>query len=216
MLASLVLKDAMLVRWRVLVGAAFVVFVFVVSGQLSLMNGAWIHVATWMVMGQAAMVEEKSRAEVLLGTLPLSRRQIVVGRYLSVVTCAVALLVLSSTGMVAAAVALQRPLVAVRLAPFACVGLGMTLVFWAVAIPLLAHYGVTRAQMPLRFAMVLTMLAPGLLIQASTAFPATAGFVQWLARQPSWWLAGSGAVLGVLLALASYPLAAYLYERRDL
>lgn len=216
MLGALVVKDLMLIRTRALLGVVAMVAAVVTAARISPMHGLWINMATWIFVGQAGAAEEKSRADVLLGVLPVHRRQVVAGRYLSMLIFALVLCALTAIGSVVAAAAAGRPLDAAPLLPLVLAGAGGTLAFAAFAMPLTAHYGVTRSLSAINLLAIL-LLAPLPLVRlAAREWPGLAGLAHGLAAHSVLFLTTGAAALGTLAALFSYPLAVYLYERRDL
>jgi hypothetical protein len=210
MIGALVLKDILLVRHRVLILlAAMAVMLSTTDGRPrspSVHGAILVHMLTCMVLINVGVVEEKSRGEVLLHLLPLNRRQIVRGRYASLLCAAVffcaAYLVMLAVGGGVSMAALDWLTTAGR-------AVSITLAIWSLALPLVVAYGVMRSQLLVTLG---TMALPGVALGVVRALTHPSGdwqlFVQ--AVGSPWMLPTVLSVLGL-----SYLVAAWLYERRD-
>jgi len=155
---------------------------------------------------QASSVEDKSRGDLLLLLLPLSRRQIVAGRYAFLLAAATSLAVVYLAMLGVGGGMSMAPVDWLKTAG-QCVTL--TMAIWSLGLPLVVAYGVTRTQGLLSLGM---MLLPGLWLALIRNIARSYGYdgVLLQAVASPWMLA---AVL--VLACASCLVSVRLYERRD-
>jgi hypothetical protein len=210
MIGSLIFKDLLLVRHRMLVLLAVMALMLSTTDgrprSASVYGAIIVHMLTCMVLIHAGVVEEKSRGEVLLPLLPLGRGQIVRARYASLlcvsVFFAVAYLVMLAAGGGVSMAAVDWLATAGR-----C--MSITLAIWSFGLPIVMAYGVTRSQLLLTLG---TMALPGVALSVIRAVTLPSGDWQVFVRAVAspWTLA---AVLA-LVAL-SYAVSVRVYERRD-
>jgi hypothetical protein len=209
MLYALIAKDVMLLRHRLLFALAGLALAIAAADQRPAMifGVIIVQVVVTVSVSQIGVIEEKSRGDVLLQILPVSRRQIVASRYLLVLLLAVAAAGVFTAGMAARGF-LPEPLSA-RLAGAAVYPV-MPIGFWALALPLVFRFGMTRSQSAIG---ILSFLLP----VAATTLPHSARLpLRSFLLQPSAPLAWTALGTAVALALVSFTVATWLYERRDL
>jgi ABC-2 type transport system permease protein len=216
MIGALLLKDLMIARYRALIGPALVLLMFLVSGRVGGLSAFSLHFSVWIVMSQAMATEDKGRGDVLINVLPVSRRQIVQGRYLSLGTYVSALALLSCLVITALAPLAGKAVAVAALEKFVAAGVLLTTVFWSLALPLILKYGMTRAHFAVSLFMLLPMFLFGTMRIALREWPDVADALARVAAMSAWVQGGLAACAALLLAYASYRLSVYFYERRDL
>lgn len=156
--------------------------------------------------------DERGDLDTLYATAPLSRRSVVLGRYVSALVFALAaVLIGTGTSLVSASVrgdALAWPLVAVML----LVALACVCVTYAVQLPWFFALGFTRGR-PMIYIPVAVIAVAGFLAGQSgmltSATPADFSV-------PTWPLAGGVIVGGIAVLVASVLVSARVYRRREL
>lgn len=157
--------------------------------------------------------DERANLDALYATLPLSRHQVVAGRYL---TTLVILAVSALTGLTLgtiAALTLGHPLQPGVILTVLTAGFLFDAVILAVELPLLFAVGYARA----RWVTLTPMLIIGvaILVTRSIRLPLTE-IVEAVQQTPPAALVVTGLLLGLGLLGASGLLAARVYDRRDL
>ncbi len=173
--------------------------------------------------------DERNDWEKLRLTLPLSRADIVHGRYATFAVMTVAGIVLGGVLVAVlwglAQLAPTAPVLSEFAGAFdwqmavvmAVSGIVFALVLWIIALPLVARYGMTKAVRFLPLAFVIVLPIATVLIQKAGPLPASVmDFVAWVAT-PTGTLVAAGAALAVIVVLfaLSSMLAVRLYEKRE-
>ncbi len=173
--------------------------------------------------------DERNDWEKLRLTLPLSRADIIRGRYATFAAMTMAGIVLGGVLVAVLWVLAQLAPTAPVLSEFAGAldwqmavamavsGVVFALVLWIIALPLVARYGMTKAVRFLPLAFVIVLPIATVLVQKAGPLPASVmDFVAWVAT-PTGTLVAAGAALAfivVLFALSSM-LSVRLYEKRE-
>lgn len=173
--------------------------------------------------------DERNDWEKLRLTLPLSRADIIRGRYATFAAMTMAGIVLGGVLVAVLWVLAQLAPTAPVLSEFAGAldwqmavamvvsGVVFALVLWIIALPLVARYGMTKAVRFLPLAFVIVLPIATVLIQKAGPLPASVmDFVAWVAT-PTGTLVAAGAALAVIVVLfaLSSMLAVRLYEKRE-
>lgn len=173
--------------------------------------------------------DERNDWEKLRLTLPLSRADIIRGRYATFAAMTMAGIVLGGVLVAVLWVLAQLAPTAPVLSEFAGAldwqmavamvvsGVVFALVLWIIALPLVARYGMTKAVRFLPLAFVIVLPIATVLVQKAGPLPASVmDFVAWVAT-PTGTLVAAGAALAVIVVLfaLSSMLAVRLYEKRE-
>ena len=173
--------------------------------------------------------DERNDWEKLRLTLPLSRADIIRGRYATFAAMTMAGIVLGGVLVAVLWVLAQLAPTAPVLSEFAGAldwqmalamvvsGVVFALVLWIIALPLVARYGMTKAVRFLPLAFVIVLPIATVLVQKAGPLPASVmDFVAWVAT-PTGTLVAAGAALAfiVVLFVLSSMLSVRLYEKRE-
>ena len=207
MIRALVLKDFRLVRERLLWLVALNGLLLTMTGGDPRAAGAFgamtVHLSVTLLLLHAGTVEEKSRADQLTALLPVTRQQIVAGRYLFVAALAAAFTAVYLAMLAAAGDLAASPEDWMRVGRQS---LALTTVLWSIGLPLVLWFGVIRSQVALSLGLT---LLPAVWLGLARAVFDVSGLAAFAAGP---WLLPAA----ILMAGASYGVAVRLYERRAL
>lgn len=230
MLRALVLKDLALLNYRLLFSLFLVPLTVMpmASGSNRGIAGTGLILLTMaLFVSQAGLVEERSRADVLLHLLPVSRRAVVLGRYGLVGLLAAAMSAIYILPMAAIGPLVPAPPAPATLVQWWLWGTSVPLIFWSLLLPVVFAYGMTRTQMvtnTLLVTSVLTLMILGSLLWIrlglwvpDEAHPSAVAFwkASWGWFSPT--VSGALGLLGaaIVLTYLSYRLSVWIYGRRD-
>lgn len=216
-----------------LVGICLVIAVFMGWAMGSLVGAAAAIAAMvpFMLLFSLAATDEQNGWERFRLTLPLTRRQVVFGRYASlglatavtvVFTLALSFLILGIAGLMPAGV-VPEGFTLTENPPAALVGsvvggISMVMMGMAVALPLLMRFGMTRATRIVPM-IVVVLFAAGFGFFGSdvtTDGGLLANLVLWLDTGNNYLFLAAAMVIAVaLIYVASAAVAAKLYEKRE-
>jgi len=216
MVRALLMKDLMLLRYRILFGLALSMFALMPmrpSAPRGMFGAMMTHMVVTAFLTQLGGLEERSRGDVLVSLLPLGRGDVVRARYLLLGGLAAAMATFYVVPPAVLSLVAPAPLSPGTLATWWLWCATLTLVLWSMSLPVVFRLGMTGSQILINALMFTPLL---LAMTASRLFgPQIQSLVQsgWLATA---WTALGALGLALALAYLSSLLSTRLYSRRDL
>jgi ABC-2 family transporter len=216
MVRALLMKDLMLLRYRILFGLVLAVFALMPmrpSAPRGMFGAMMTHMIVTAFLTQLGGIEERSRGDVLVSLLPLGRGDVVRARYLLLGGLAAAMATFYVVPPAILSLVAPAPLSAGTLATWWLWCTTLTVALWSVSLPVVFRWGMTGSQILIN-ALMFAPFAVSMIV--SRLFG-----VQIQSVVQSGWLATAWTALGALglalaLAYLSSLLSTRLYTRRDL
>jgi hypothetical protein len=216
MVRALLLKDLTLLRYRMFFGLILVAVTLMpmtVRSPRGMLGAMFTHMVVTAFMMQLGLLEERSRADVLLSLLPVARADVVRARYLLLGGLAAAMATLYVGPVLAISAFVPAPPSGEVLLTWWLWCAAFTLVLWSMSLPAVFRWGTTNSQIVINGVMLVPLLV---------SMPAS----RWLGPQIEWlvsqgllstvWSGAGALIVAIVLAWLSSLLSTRLYARRDL
>jgi ABC-2 type transport system permease protein len=214
---NLIIKDIMVQKKTILFGALYLFFMILAfsNGGGAASFSAGTLALTYLLIQTPCAKDDKSRADYLFNSLPVSRSAIVMAKYVSVLLY-IAVAMAEYTIVYFLVKLTMLPIAMAELSLESFVGLlAMAGLFASVYFPIFFKYGYMKTRY-VNIVLFATFFAIGSVLLTSIKENTVIQFLSTLLNNQPHWLLGCG-VLGILLGvvLASYSLSARFYNRRE-
>ncbi|KPU42793.1 hypothetical protein OXPF_35560 [Oxobacter pfennigii] len=220
---NLIIKD-IVIQKRSLPTILFLTAIMIVSFQGTHGNGAYIvgsAAVVFILLSGAFAYDEKYRADMLLNSLPVSRKGIVVSRYLSVFAFSIiAVLIMSCAGIILNVSGLPLKIGLISLTDIAVIYAGI-IIMSSIYLPIYFKFGYVKSRI---FNMILYILTFGgsalisgirQVLAEEFGYAAMPGFFNYFNLDTAWLLVTTIVLLLSSIMLASVIVSIKVYRSRE-
>ena len=216
---NLIIKDILVQKKSILFALGYCFFLVFAFQSLEQAAPIVANIAVvYILLLNSFAYEDKNKSEIMLNSLPISRSDIVLAKYLSIfIYMGLAILSYMSSCLFVKALGIPIKVVLLNLEGITAAFLFVSLMS-SIYLPIIFKFGYIKAKLFNLAMFLLFFFVPTVLVNIYSNpkyYNSIAGFVEWLTRWNRWQIATLLIGISLFILSLSYWVSAYIYKNRE-